>query len=207
MTDDRLTAAEAAEITGKSRRTIGRLLDAGRLPGAELTPKGWRIPRAALDDLAETTDDRVTGPELQAALVEWQRRRAEATGPTTLPTADTEPTDTTAELRAELEEWRRRAKVAARRSRRRAAELAEWQRRAEVAEAVATERAAALADARSALVLAQRLAALNLAENAPYRTAAVEITEQATPSTVRRWIPRRWKLIRPRGWNRYYRRV
>ena len=110
-----------------------------------------------------------------------------------VPVVPVEPGPLVPEICPKLTPTERRAKVAARRSRRRAAELAEWQRRAEVAEAVATERAAALADARSALVLAQRLAALNLAENAPYRTAAVEITEQATPSTARRWLPRRWR--------------
>ncbi len=147
MADDRLTAAEAAEITGKSRRTIGRLLNAGHLSGAERTPQGWRIPRAALDALT-----------LNASNVEH--------GPTS-PTPDA---DTLTALRAEL---------------------ADWQRRAEVAEAVAAERADALADARASLALAQRLAALNLAENAPYRTEAREITEHAEPA--RRWLPRRWR--------------
>jgi excisionase family DNA binding protein len=77
MTDLRLTAAEAAEITGKSRRTIGRLLAAGRLPGAERTAQGWRIPRDALDNL-----DTVPAPaaeaaplaDLRAELEAWRRR-------------------------------------------------------------------------------------------------------------------------------------
>lgn len=143
MADDRLTAAEAAEITGKSRRTIGRMLTAGHLPGAERTPQGWRIPLTALDDLAPS--ETATAPP---------------------------PPDTLTALRAEVADWRRRA---------------------EVAEAVAAERADALADARASLALAQRLAALNLAENAPYRTDAREITEHTAPATARRWLPRRWR--------------
>lgn len=78
-TDDRLTAAEVAEITGKSRRTIGRMLNAGRLPGAELTAQGWRIPRTALADLdAEQATASTAAPdpltELRAELADWRRR-------------------------------------------------------------------------------------------------------------------------------------
>ena len=44
-----LSITEAAIATGKSRRTIARLLDAGRLDGAERDDAGtWRIPAEAL---------------------------------------------------------------------------------------------------------------------------------------------------------------
>ena len=44
-----LSITEAAIATGKSRRTIARLLDAGRLDGAERDDAGtWRIPVEAL---------------------------------------------------------------------------------------------------------------------------------------------------------------
>ena len=148
MMADLLTAAEAADRLGKSRRTIGRMLAAGDFPGAERTPQGWRIPAAALDahtDPVEASGEFATGsPSTSAAL---------------------------ADLRAEVEQWRRRA---------------------EVAEAVAAERAEALADARASLALAQRLAALTITETVAPIPQAVEQTT-GTPSTLRRWLPRRWR--------------
>ena len=142
---DLLTAAEAADRLGKSRRTIGRMLAAGRFPGAERTPQGWRIPAEALDldaDPVEASGEFATG------------------SPSTL-----------ADLRAEVEQWRRRA---------------------EVAEAIAAERADALADARASLALANRLAAVTITENVAPIPQAVEQTT-GTPSTLRRWLPRRWR--------------
>ena len=143
MTDDRLTVAEAAEITGKSRRTIGRLLNAGHLSGAERTPQGWRIPRAALDDLAP--------PE---------------------PAPPTPDADTLTALRAELADWRRRAEVAEAVAAERAAALersgrVNAERAADLAAALA-----ALADSQRIAALAPyRTEAREITEHAEPATA------------------------------------
>jgi hypothetical protein len=92
-----LTVSAAADATGKSRRTIGRLLDAGRLDGAEQDETGtWHIPVDALIAAGLTlhapslpdealTDDPAPAPPPPAALDA---------------------------LRAEVADWRRRAEVA-----------------------------------------------------------------------------------------------
>ena len=119
-----LTVTEAADATGKSRRTLGRLLDAGRLDGAHRDDVGtWRIPVDALlavglhlhapSSPADASDD--VAPIASTS--------------TPLPAPPMSP-DELAAVRAELADWRRRA---------------------EVAEAIATERAAALDDVRAAL--------------------------------------------------------
>jgi len=87
-----LTITEAADAAGKSR-SIGRLLDAGRLDGAEKDDAGtWRIP---VDSLI------AVGLTLHAP-----------TPPDATPTPETPPADTLDALRAELADWRRRAEVA-----------------------------------------------------------------------------------------------
>ena len=117
-----LTVTEAADATGKSRRTLGRLLDAGRLDGAHRDDVGtWRIPVDAL--LAVGLHLHAPSPPADAP-----DDVAPITSTSTPPPPA--PTDELAAVRAELADWRRRA---------------------EVAEAIATERAAALDDARAAL--------------------------------------------------------
>ena len=91
-----LSITEAAIATGKSRRTIARLLDAGRLDGAERDDAGtWRIPAEAL---------------IAAGLTLYAPAPPDAPSTTPPPTAP--PTDPLDALRAELADWRRRAEVA-----------------------------------------------------------------------------------------------
>ena len=94
-----LTITEAAEATGRSRRTIGRMLDAGQLEGAHREGDGgsWRIPVEAL---------------LAAGLALHAPEQPEPAPPTPArPSPVGTPVDDV-ELRAELTEWRRRAEVA-----------------------------------------------------------------------------------------------
>jgi hypothetical protein len=91
-----LNVTEAADATGKSRRTIARLLDAGRLDGAEKDDDGtWRIPVEAL---------------IAAGLT------LHAPSPPDAPVSDdtplAPPPDAFDTLRAEVADWRRRAEVA-----------------------------------------------------------------------------------------------
>jgi len=117
-----LTVTEAADATGKSRRTLGRLLDAGRLDGAYRDDAGtWRIPVDALLSV---------GLHLHAPSSPPADVPADVASPASTSTPPPTPPDELAAVRAELADWRRRA---------------------EVAEAIATERAAALDDARAAL--------------------------------------------------------
>ncbi len=93
------TITEAAEATSRSRRTIGRMLDAGQLEGAHREGDGgsWRIPVEAL---------------LAAGLTLHAPEPPEPAPPTPArPSPVGTPTDDV-ELRAELAEWQRRAEVA-----------------------------------------------------------------------------------------------
>lgn len=122
------TVAAAATATGKSRRTIGRMLDADELPGATRDDSGtWSIPADAL--LAAGLQLHAPSPPdpVESA------RGPETTHPESARGSDA---DEVAQLRAEVADLRRRA---------------------EVAEAIADERAAALADVRQALDLATRM--------------------------------------------------
>jgi hypothetical protein len=95
-----LTVSEAADATGKSRRTIGRLLDAGQLDDAERDDAGtWRIPVDAL---------------LAAGLALHAPSAPDETPTNSRPTLALPPSEPAAldELRAELADWRRRAEVA-----------------------------------------------------------------------------------------------
>ena len=165
MTAEVLTVTEVADLLGKSRRTVGRMVAAGDFPGAERTPQGWRIPADTLDAQTDPSD-------------------AASSVLTSSPAPSTADT--------EAEEWRSKWHSTADTVARITAELEEWRRRAEVAEAIAAERADALADARQSLALTQRLAALTIAENVTPIPQAVEQTT-GTPSTIRRWLPRRWR--------------
>ncbi len=94
-----LTITEAAEATGRSRRTIGRMLDAGQLEDVHREGDGgsWRIPVEAL---------------LAAGLALHAPEQPEPAPPTPArPSPVGTPTDDV-ELRAELAEWQRRAEVA-----------------------------------------------------------------------------------------------
>jgi hypothetical protein len=91
-----LTVTEAATATGKSRRSIGRLLDAGRLDGAEKDEADiWRIPVEAL--IAAGLTLHAPSPPDAARTVD---------------TSASPPADALDHLRAELADWRRRAEVA-----------------------------------------------------------------------------------------------
>ena len=91
-----LSVTEAAHATGKSRRTVARLLDTGRLDGAERDSAGtWRIPVEAL---------------IAAGLTLHAPAPPDATSTTAPLTAP--PIDPLDALRAELADWRRRAEIA-----------------------------------------------------------------------------------------------
>jgi hypothetical protein len=93
-----LNVSEAADATGKSRRTIGRLLDAGALNGVERDDAGtWRIPVDALLTAGLTLHAPSPPDEPPAELVARQERP--------------EPNQLD-EVRAELADWRTRALVA-----------------------------------------------------------------------------------------------
>jgi len=100
MSAELLNVTAAAAITGRSRRTIARLADAGDLAGAIRDSSGrWQIPTEALRSAGLLPE--VTPPEVESA-----------------PPAPTP--DPAAELRAEAESWRTEAE-----SWRRRAEVAE----------------------------------------------------------------------------------
>ena len=109
-----LTLAEAARRTGKSRRTLSRMIEADKITGAHRDDDGvWHVPTDGLLAAGLVLDAPRT-PPTDERLTE-QTQRAEA-----------------AERR--LAELRRRLEAAE-------TELIDLRRRAEVAEAVARERA------------------------------------------------------------------
>ena len=90
------TLTAAANVTGKSRRTIGRMLDAGELAGAVRDESGaWSIPVESL---------------LAAGLTVHPPTPADAVPaePDPSPSSSTRDDETA----AQLAEWRRRAEVA-----------------------------------------------------------------------------------------------
>ena len=88
---DFLTLGEAAERLGKSRRTVGRMLAAGELPGAVKGDAGWQIPADII--------------EVEPSV--WKAPAGAEASTLGLVTAE----ELTA-IRTELEDWRRRAEVA-----------------------------------------------------------------------------------------------
>ena len=87
------TLAGAATVTGKSRRTIGRMLEAGELDGAERDASGaWSIPVESL---------------LAAGLTVHPPTPAEA-----VPAAPVQTDHDDVGAAAQVAEWRRRAEVA-----------------------------------------------------------------------------------------------
>lgn len=131
-----LTLAEAARRTGKSRRTLSRMIEADKITGAHRDDDGvWHVPTDGLLaaglvlDAPRTppTDERLTEQTQRAEAAE--RRLAEAVARADLAERD-------------LAELRRRLEAAE-------TELIDLRRRAEVAEAVARERA----DTVAALVM------------------------------------------------------
>jgi hypothetical protein len=163
-----LTITEAADATGKSRRTIARLLDAHKLDGAERDEAGtWRIPSEALI-AAKLTLHAPSPPDAVP----------EAVPPTSTPADSTEADH----LRAELADWRHRAQVAE--SRR---ELAEHDR--DAARAVATERAESLADLRVAL----RMLAAGPQTPTPAPPSTPSTSPPPTVDPRYRW----WRKARP----------
>ena len=117
------TVSAAAEATGKSRRTIARLLDADSLPGATRDESGaWCIPLEAL--LA-------AGLRVHAPSPPDEPQEHTPTPSTPAPAA--EPTEAE-QLRAELADWRRRAEVAEAVAAERAAALADVRSALELAQ-------------------------------------------------------------------------
>ncbi len=113
-----LTLTEAAAATGKSRRTVGRLLDAGRFDGAQRDDAGtWRIPVDAL--LAAGLTLHAPSPPTDASA------DVAPVVPTWTPSPS--PDELTA-VRAELADWRRRAEVAEAVAEERGAALADLRR-------------------------------------------------------------------------------
>ena len=84
-----LSVTETATATGRSRRSIGRLLDQGRLDGAVRDATGWHIPVEAL---------------IAAGLPVYAPTPAVDT--LTLPAPPTAPPTDLDTLRTELEDWR-----------------------------------------------------------------------------------------------------
>ena len=158
-----VTAAEAAELLGKSRRTIGRMLNAGRLPGAVLTDQGWRIPRDALDATEPPTEPvpPPTEPE---------------NGPRYGGPLSSDTADRLADLEAELADWRRRAEVAEAVAAERADALADARASLALAQRLAALNLVENAPYRDAQEITEQ------AEPAPDR-----------PTSARQWISRRWR--------------
>lgn len=151
------TVTAAATATGKSRRTIGRMLDADELPGATRDDSGtWSIPAEAL--LAAGLTLHAPAPPDPPPDPAPNSRALDP-----LPGPEADP--------AELAKLR--------------AELADWRRRAEVAEAVADERAAALADVRQALDLATRMLPASTTPTGEFPNAVdAEFSHPVTPSVT-----------------------
>lgn len=96
------TVSSAADVTGKSRRTIGRMLADGELPGAHKTDGAWTIPlesllAAGLTVNAPSPPDPAPAPPDAAPL------------PPPAARVDAAELD---RVRSEAIEWRRRAEVA-----------------------------------------------------------------------------------------------
>lgn len=125
----RWSASEAARRCGVGRATIQRALDAGRLPGAVRTDKGWQIPLESLL-AAGYTPDRPSAPDQPTPAPAREHHRAALT-------PDHEQAQRVAELEALLATERARADL-------------EHARRM-AAEALAAERAERVADLRHAL--------------------------------------------------------
>ena len=73
MQPEALTVRQAMQATGLSRRTIGRMLNDGRLVGAYKSGQEWRIPQAALDALNESTTTSTT-PDIDDSELSWRER-------------------------------------------------------------------------------------------------------------------------------------
>lgn len=75
---DFLSLSQAANRTGKSRRTLGRMLDAGEIPGAERGESGtWKIPLEALETAGLLSGD-VRSEDVSAST--WRERALVAEG-------------------------------------------------------------------------------------------------------------------------------
>lgn len=124
MTSEIITLAEASRRSGLSRRTLGRMLDDGRLAG-ERVGSSWNVDAAAVAQVSKPS----TPPPPAITVEELE------------------------ELRAEVEHLEARAEAAEVFAAERLAiveqlttEVADWRRRAEVAEALADERSRRLAE-------------------------------------------------------------
>ncbi|WP_075836012.1 MULTISPECIES: helix-turn-helix domain-containing protein [unclassified Rhodococcus (in: high G+C Gram-positive bacteria)] len=157
----RWSASEAARRCGVGRATIQRALDAGRLPGAVRTDKGWQIPLEALL-AAGYTPDRPSAPDQptppQASPAREHHRAA--------PAPDLEHAQRVAELEALLATERARADL-------------EHARRM-AAEALAAERAERVADLRHALRMIESAPPEHPTEQ-PASTAPDPVTPDHSP--------------------------
>lgn len=169
------TVTGAAEATGRSRRTIGRLLEAGELTGAHRDATGaWSIPAEAL--LAAGLQLHAPTPPDADRAVNFQHEMHSQP-------LDTIQTTLKAPQSSDPSEDHLRA------------EVVEWRRRAEVAEAIAAERADALADVRAALAMAQRmLPAANIeAPSSPAPPTEFLDTPQPSPAASTGRVARWWR--------------
>ena len=155
----RWSASEAARRCGVGRATIQRALDAGRLPGAVRTDKGWQIPLEALL-AAGYTPDRPTAPDQptpKPARPARERHRAAAA-------PDLEQAQRVAELEALLAAERARADL-------------EHARRV-AAETLAAERAERVADLRHALRMIESAPTEHPTEPVPTQVTADQSTDR-----------------------------
>jgi excisionase family DNA binding protein len=142
-----LTLAEAARRTGLSRRTLGRMLDDGKVAGNR-TDDGWRIPTDALDAIKPRTPSTSTADEIAALRDEVAALRAIAEAAEAVSDARNEQIGT---LTAEAADLRTRAAVAEALAEERATTLAQLNARAEATDARLTEALDALTAAHSDL--------------------------------------------------------
>jgi excisionase family DNA binding protein len=157
-----ITLAEAARRTGLSRRTIGRMLEAGTLRG-DRDGTTWRVDPTSLPKQARRVEvDTVPQVEVDRLTAEVDAERARA--------------DHAEAVAAERRQTAERLTV----------ELDSWRRRAEVAEAVAAERQATL-DVITPAVQSLR-SALDAATNAIGGSRPVVTATELAPR--RRWWKR-----------------
>lgn len=160
------TVTGAAKATGRSRRTIGRMLDADELPGATRDDAGtWSIPADAL---------------LAAGLTLHAPSPPDPEPSTSTPVDAPAPTeaDDVAKLRAELADWQRRAEVAEAVAAERAAALADVRQALDLATRMLPASTTPTGDYSNALA-------------PPLTSTDAENTGHATEAPRRRWWNRR----------------
>jgi excisionase family DNA binding protein len=142
-----LTLAEAARRTGIPRRTLGRMLDDGKVAGHR-ADDGWRIPVAALEAIKPRTPSTSTADEIAALRNEVLALRGRAEAAEVAAAARNDQLGT---LTAEAAELRTRAAVAEALADERATTVAQLNARAEATDNRLAEALDALTAAHSDL--------------------------------------------------------